>query len=83
MARKPRDALRSKLDRLAEKIADEALGNADMSLRDKVNALKVAGGYWGLSRKGEEPPKEPDAWDDYRSRIAGNGKDRDAAEDQS
>jgi hypothetical protein len=82
MARKRRDALRSKLDRLAEQIADEVLGSA-VELRDKVNALKVAGAYWGLSRKGEKPEDEPDAWGVYQRRISGNGKDHDAAQDDA
>jgi hypothetical protein len=81
MARKRRDPLRLKLDRLAEQIADSVLTNPEITLRDKVNALKVAGSYWGISRKGEKPQEEPDAWDLYRNKIAGNGKDHDAEED--
>jgi hypothetical protein len=77
MARKRRDALRMKLDKLAEQIADEVLGAA-VDLRDKVNALKIAGAYWGLSRKGEKLDDEPDAWGGYQRRIMGNGKDHDA-----
>lgn len=80
MARKRRDALRVKLDKLAEEITDEAHAT-DVELKDKVNALKVAGAYWAMSRKGEEPEKEPSAWERYGSRIAGNGKDEDAEED--
>lgn len=81
MARKRRDALRVKLDRLAEQIADEALSNTDIDPRDKVNALKVAGAYWTASRKGEDTDKDPSAWDLYTRKITGNGKDRDGEED--
>jgi hypothetical protein len=83
MARKRRDALRTKLDRLAEQIADEVLSSGEVTLRDKVTALKIAGAYWGLSRKGEKPDDESDAWGVYQRRITGNGKDHDAAQDDA
>lgn len=92
MPRKPRDALRTKLDRLAEQIADQALTGLDapaedtgtLSLRDKVNVLKVAGAYYGISRKtGGSDKKEPNAWEGYTSRILGNGQDHDAEEDRA
>ena len=86
MARKRRDPLRTKLDRLAEQIADEALGSEEaepVPLRDKVTALKVAGAYWGISRKGEKLDAEPDAWTGYQRRMVGNGKDHDAAQDDA
>jgi len=83
MARRRRDALRAKLEKLAEKIADEALQLPAEEIRDKVNALKAAGAYWGLSRKGEKPDDdEGAAWGKYASAITGKGNGHDAAEDQ-
>ena len=85
MARKRRDPLRAKLDRLAEKIADEALapdgGGPPLTFSQKANALKIAGAYYAVSRKSEKAPDEPSAWDEYHRRIAGNGRDHDAEED--
>lgn len=80
MARRPRSSaasLRGKLDALAEKTADEAM---DAPLNQKVNALKVCGAYWAMSRKSDKDGGQvgDSAWDRYAEAMYSNGKDADA-----
>jgi hypothetical protein len=79
--RPPSDALRSELDKLALKLVREA-SLAGNNVRDRTNALKVASGWYGISRKGQKPDDgATNAWDTYRESQTTNGEDEDATAD--
>ena len=79
----PRDKLRAKLDRLASSVVDEVTKpDTAATIHQKISALKVAGAYWAMSRKTDDPTKPETAWDKYAANMYGNGKDEDASEDE-
>lgn len=63
-----RDPLKAELDKLAEKLVKKAMDDGEATVRTLSDALKVAGAYWGLSRKpsGKDDGPPADAWGDYQ-----------------
>lgn len=80
LATRPRarkDKLKKLLDELAEKAVSAVLADAEATPRGMADVLKVAGGYWVQSRKGEEAEPIENAWDQYHHAM--NGKEADGA----
>jgi hypothetical protein len=69
----PKDELRTLLDKLAVTVVTETLESSDATAREKSDVLKVAGGWWGVSRKNEPGTKPPSAWDKYQQAMNGRG----------
>jgi hypothetical protein len=61
----PADDLRKKLDALAIQLVDKAMNDDKATVRTLSDALKVAGGYYQLSRSGNDGAPEESAWDQY------------------
>ena len=73
------DKLRNLLDDLAEKAVMMILADGDATPRAMSDVLKVAGGYWAVSRKGEDPDKAPSAWERYGKAMAVSEKEEHGA----
>jgi hypothetical protein len=72
----PSDKLKGLLDDLAEKAVQAVLSDAEATPRAMSDVLKVASGYWAVSRKGEDGEKEPSAWSKYHQAMtATDGKE--------
>lgn len=79
------DTLRAELDELARQLVRQAKVPVT-SIRDRTNALKIAGGWWGISRKGKQLEEPANKWLEYRETQtlpAVNGEDADAETDEA
>lgn len=77
-----RDKLKTLLDKLAIKAVTNVLEDAEATPRGMADVLKVASGYYALSRKPGSEPAPPSAWDAYQKAFL-NGKDHDAEADEA
>ena len=73
----PKDKLRILLDKLAERAVSAVLDDSEATPRAMSDVLKVAGGYWAVSRKNEDTDEPPSAWEHYGEKMQGLGKDND------
>lgn len=74
------DPLRASLDGLMKKLVEKAMDDPEATVRTLSDALKVAGGYYHLSRGGkvDETDAPDSAWADYTksftNKAGENGK---------
>ena len=61
----PADKLRHSLDTLADRVVQKALNDPEATVRTLSDALKIAGGYYQMSRGGDTGEVVPDAWAGY------------------
>ena len=75
--RTEKDALRAELDKKMLELVRQA-SVPTTRLADRIAALKVASGWWGISRKGQKPEEPPTAWDGYRKQLGEREAHREA-----